>query len=44
MGDNEEATAIAKRLLKKEVKIQSTAIVEMKTEMKNLLIRLERSE
>lgn len=40
-GQNDKAMEVAEELLKKEVKIQSTAIMEIKEEMKNIIEPIE---
>ena len=40
-GQNDKAMEVAGELLKKEVKIQSTAIMEIKEEMKNIIEPIE---
>ncbi len=40
-GQNDKAIEVAEELLKKEVKIQSTAIMEIKEEMKNIIEPIE---
>lgn len=40
-GQQEKATSIANELLNKEVKVESTAVEEIKSEMRNILIKNE---